>query len=738
MWHLDNNDYLPGGILKDNMSHMSLNYTGNVLNETGVWQRGRRCVTGVADNNLRTSKSFVESADMTYVIFVNISETAQDECHFATRGYPTTWGSIDWYANYYKATHRMSNDFSTGSGKTCTISVSGLAQDGWSMVVMATKVNSSGTWARAYKNDELGVEWVLCDGRQFKDQKTDFGSFGGGSYISQCNMIMDEIFYFNQTLTDRETLNIFTNYSVGIPYPFDYSPPPPSLPVGIINVSFRNLTGFWKTSFKENEYFRVYANFTLSNGSNIANATCNVTLGGVEPMPYNWTGLNYKSTFAFAFASHGTLGVRTNCSKDGYNQTNYRTIGIINIPPFVNQTFLNTSSVKYPVVNGLKVEYTARYWYFLNSVTDNDLSHIVYNLTNLTHTILRNYSRTAYAVNISGVKLVRATWYNFSIRANDTNKSITYRSFKFFVNDTTMPVCSNTGGVKVENGTYYVFNSTCTDAYFFSLNVTCENGFSYYRTNIGNTSYRFINRTFVERPPSRIGCIWTYCDGHTANEIGNSIAVTEDKTNARLLANGISIKTDQLLPISSSKSVDRYTFCFDLKDYKDTFATLEIPAGCYAAPNSHIAGHLVCPAKRMWIDFVNPDVSVKVTDKVYLDLSKVKAGSKVCFNSIGKFNCVNLTQVINVTLPPKNSTSRLVTGFCPDTTPGAMVLAILVGVALFFIMVGFTKDIPVSGIIGSLLLMSLTWSIVDCSNFFGYAMALCSVFLTIIFGVRSA
>lgn len=74
-------------------------------------------------------------------------------------------------------------------------------------------------------------------------------------------------------------------------------------------------------------------------------------------------------------------------------------------------------------------------------------------------------------------------------------------------------------------------------------------------------------------------------------------------------------------------------------------------------------------------------------------------------------------------------------GVCPETTSGTLTLFLIVIIALFFILLGFLKDIGAIGFFGALMFMVCSWYVGSCVAMFGLIMALFSFVLIIWFAV---
>jgi hypothetical protein len=460
---------------------------------------------------------------------------------------------------------------------------------------------------------------------------------------------------------------------------------------------------------------------------------------------YNSTVKVYMSNprgNTFAYYISGLKSVKVNCSLGTYNSVVTKQFSILNTPPTITFRYINNSNNFYNFTPSVKIEYADGNWTFYTSVSSLSLSNIIYSIRNSSMVIWTKSSKTPTLITTPNHLFLHLGTYNFTIYANDTYKNSTFASRKFVINDTLPPYCNIPVTDTGFNGTNYIFNYTCTDEYFFSFNISCmTTGFSYYKSNIGSTNYSFHNSTLLDMGIGGETCLYEYCDGHTSNDISSfsaEVVTNIDKSPTAIIKAGLNgnivlSPTTSISKVTLTKKFDRYNFCYDFTGNKAGYATLAIPQNCYPAPNSKIQGHIVCPKDDVWIDFVNKDVSVTIKDDIFLDLTKVKDLSNVCFNSIGKFNCIKGNITIAVTIPPTNSTSRLKLNYCPDTIPGAYMLMVFIVIALFLIYVGFKFLLGISGFFGAVLLMSCSWYLADCQAFLSLVVALISILLMIVF-----
>ena len=78
----------------------------------------------------------------------------------------------------------------------------------------------------------------------------------------------------------------------------------------------------------------------------------------------------------------------------------------------------------------------------------------------------------------------------------------------------------------------------------------------------------------------------------------------------------------------------------------------------------------------------------------------------------------------------------LLVGQCPDNLPEMIILALIIGFALFFIWIGFAWDIGFSGLFGSIILLISTWYFVACIQLLAFAVAMLAIVLLIYFPLK--
>lgn len=93
-------------------------------------------------------------------------------------------------------------------------------------------------------------------------------------YITNVNQLLDELTWWNRTLSDGEMQSVFSNNSNNIGYPYVAGAPPAF--TYAVSVTLANRSKSVKTVFNEGENLRARANFTRSDGVELTVKNCSV------------------------------------------------------------------------------------------------------------------------------------------------------------------------------------------------------------------------------------------------------------------------------------------------------------------------------------------------------------------------------------------------------------------------------------------------------------------------------
>jgi len=377
-------------------------------------------------------------------------------------------------------------------------------------------------------------------------------------------------------------------------------------------------------------------------------------------MAYNSTPKWFFSNYSFEFYRHGLKNFMVNCSAAGFDKDLAGQVTIVNSPPVIMLNQLRHNLSVYNLSPNVKVEYSHGLWEFSSAVADDDLDYVKYELRNASFSLKSSWTRIPALQYYNSSLFVRAGSYNFSVWANDTFHNKSYKSVVFRVNDTGIPVCSGLSNKLVNNHSWVSWDIHCSDEYLYFFNLSCNNGFHKANSSIASTAWSYVNATSW-RSSLNVTCPYEFCDGHTWAELPElDVSVGRIGLDGSVNRAAVSVEGITLSPLAVDASVrvsklrDRYSMCYDFSKAKSDVISFPVPDGCFPAPNSKWKGHLLCPGEGLWIDFENSQGSVVdvVGSDVLVDISSSVDRSDVCFNSIGKFNCVSGSVFVENRIPP--------------------------------------------------------------------------------------
>jgi hypothetical protein len=175
----------------------------------------------------------------------------------------------------------------------------------------------------------------------------------------------------------------------------------------------------------------------------------------------------------------------------------------------------------YNLSEGVHLEYVGLRWNFTVSVL-NSLYYRI-DLRNSTRIIKSVANQDFIPINGSAFEGFKNPYQVF-VYANNSFGARTGQ-VNFIMNDTTLPVCSGLLSINVSPEQDYVWDVNCSDQLFDSFNISCDNSFNFSRKNIGNTSYHFGNRTWVN--VTDVICGYHYCDTRKNCVAGSQTLTTE-------------------------------------------------------------------------------------------------------------------------------------------------------------------------------------------------------------------
>ena len=406
-----------------------------------------------------------------------------------------------------------------------------------------------------------------------------------------------------------------------------------------INVSMTNTAGSLAQSHTIDElaYEREYTNLTL-------NMTYNTTLD-------LWRIINFVE-----YHKHGQKNLSVNCthtSDTNYNNATSQALTIVNKVPIIMFNQMNNSGGIFNLSNDNDLEYYAGAWSFEITIDDDDITFINYTIYNQSggqvYSINSTTPITLVAPNLSFVDFT-GNPFNISVWVNDSNGNQTFRNITIAVNDTGDPICLGLNNFTINNNTEHEWTSACTDEHFFSFNITCTGGSTHSQlvTGLSTESYTYINSTTIT---ANTTCEIEYCDGHTKNKISPMTFSDEDSHFKRTI--------DYTITLTSDTELDEFEFELEEDRYKFKIKTNNIVNNISFIIDSlhpiqimdqvEFTGWII--TQDYWIDFVNSEVKFarvsrinQTSVEVFLEFRHPL--SAITFNSIGKLNCVSVTQQI--------------------------------------------------------------------------------------------
>lgn len=329
--------------------------------------------------------------------------------------------------------------------------------------------------------------------------------------------------------------------------------------------------------------------------------------------------------------------------------------------PEINFSYINSTSSNSGFPVAAPLVYDSGEWNFTFNVSDNNLDTVTVSLINSSSLQFQtnfsggdiNFSLAVF--NFSGLFLqdFGGNPFNLSVWANDTTGSSDYDSYLFNVTDSVDPVCMGFINDSILNNSYYNFSAICSDESFFSLNVSCDNGFNFYEDGLDTDSYNFTNSTLILSDTS---CIYRACDGHTLSSLSRDSfhTLSEEKVSYHTLS-GIHRVNVSFYPLSSGvdkvsvwKEKDRirfeYVFNKSVKGPK-SFIYRASDRAVYI-PSDKYKGWIVDPVSNTWFDSNlanDPGARVDVERVSYEEyqITVFSDSHNLVFESIGELNCIS-------------------------------------------------------------------------------------------------
>jgi hypothetical protein len=439
---------------------------------------------------------------------------------------------------------------------------------------------------------------------------------------------------------------------------------------------------------------------------------------------YNTTLNKYYIDHPHTYYDSAQKEVVISCSIYPYSElfTNSINLTYNEIYPEIYFDFLNNSLGLYNLLNNISIfEYSASSWDLIYSIVDNNLKNMTILLKN-TSTILNQQSGNSNFVFKSDGFLVadfESNPFFFNITTYDKKGKMKSKEFQFSVTDVNLPICSNFGNVNVINNTIYHWNSHCVDENFFNINVTCDNGYSFYEDAINQQSYVFNGTTNIEKTTT---CNIRYCDGHTKNKlskdfkgfVNNDLKEIKIKTikNGKQKEQKFKMMSNQNMEITTIKRKDRLNFEFKNKNKnngkKETyiFKYFASEKAVYIPDDTYHAW-IVDSESETWFDAnlkddENAEIEVTPIDYGVWEI-KIKSDKQILkFESIGELNCKTETQILTAIVDATNN---------EDISTYSLVeiifLGILIGIICFMVAISLYMRVPALIMIVGLIFMAL-------------------------------
>ena len=358
---------------------------------------------------------------------------------------------------------------------------------------------------------------------------------------------------------------------------------------------------------------------------------------------------------------------------------------------------------------------------FTFSSTDNSTGNCVLMLNNtINDSITGIASGSTNNLTANDMNTGQYEWY---ITCNTSTIDNTNSETRLYYVDSIIPSCNFSDSYTYYNNETYEFDIECTDDHFFSLNVSCpNNNQSFYIDGLDVTSYNF---TSIFNFTSEDTCNYEYCDGHTNNILIRSWDKIIRYNGIDLIADAkkiITINASKNATISFNQKNDRvsYTFDFGHNSEGNKVFTVQVPEDSYYMSSNKYLGWFVSPSQKIWIDHNNDNTNKATIVQIGKGLYEIRLrtyADTITFESSGELNCVNGNFIIN---EPFSFTLK--TGICPSTIPDVITLFIIMIFMLSMIFFGLLFKLRFFGILGSSLLIPLSWTIIACHYFTGLVM----------------
>lgn len=469
------------------------------------------------------------------------------------------------------------------------------------------------------------------------------------SGLSTTNVISDYVYFsachYNDIVKDQLTINLTCG---GSSFKQNVNPtlyPKCSDGVGRVAVNFTDCIG----------QSSIIVNVTSPTRKNIQALNLERHYSSIlyANLSYNASTGVYSSSTPNSFYTEGNKSIDTKCTNSlGDDYTNTELIGVtaLNLIPTtnINHIFLGSYIYNYTGV----LEFLNETFNFSVSISDNDIKKYNITLTNNTGTVGQSFD-SRLTLSPDDLRNI-ANPYNLSVWAKDKGGAVSYSSILFEINDTATPICSGLTDTTVTEATTYNWNVNCIDESFYSFNISCDNGFSYFKKDIILESWNWVNSTFVN--DTAVSCNYEYCDGHTQDKLKKNwyVRPTENKIEFEANNHINTLESLEDVNISYERLKDRFSFTLDFDKTKTSYDLIYTTSDSSVyVPSTKYVAWIIDYKSRTWLDLNNDgDAKVTVTkwnDTTYKIEIKDAKKTKIKFKSIGELNCVQGTQLINVT-----------------------------------------------------------------------------------------
>ena len=445
------------------------------------------------------------------------------------------------------------------------------------------------------------------------------------------------------------------------------------------------------------------------------------------------------------YYAYGTRTVYANCSfqtNSTFDNSTTESLTIVNAGPVIFFAQVNTTLGLTDLADGVVIQYAAGVWNWLVSIVDTDAQHFNASWYNSSGYSLASIAGNPamFGLNTSDglfVAFVSGNSYFLNVTVNDTFGAETNGSLMFNVTDTLPPSC-NFEAAWGDLPYNFTFNVSCADEHFFSLNVTCPaNNLTFNVTGLDVTSY-FFNETWYFNVTDT--CSFIYCDGHTDNVVAFEPVISFDKSRVELVdlsgrpSGVVSVAgLNEITPVVRS---DRISFNVKINDLgKAHKVYYEVPPDAVYLQSDEYFGWIVSLQARSWFDF-NNDFGIRPTVKrvnaTLFELTFVTNEKFIVLESVGSLNCVSGSFGVG-----DEFDYAIEVGVCSnDSTASVLLLWLVLGFACFLVTLGLAFRLRFLGILGSVILIPLSWSVIACDYWTGLVMFAVGLLLLLFFSMK--